>query len=761
MAKTTKSIFTFQDIVHYATRYFKYGKIAVLLFLTGVALSLAYFTYGQPTYYSRSQVAFTNLTLPIQSETGDTAGKGRYAQVSFMVISGLNSRWLVEHTAKKLGLINNIGQYEYVRDNYVPKISVSMLPGNLLQVEIWAYQSWLVEAWPKAMLSAYRESTVEARARHREMATETYEEEMKKLRDRIASEQDAKAKFEEENRLIERYIENNSIEGVPSEMLTIKNRLDTMVQVDELITKAGLPAIEKLALLKRFDDTPVTPGQMMRRGEADTLISRGPQTPSGGITSILSNAPIAPQPGGAMTPDGGIAPSTQPLIVVPSMVEELRPWEQTEKELRTALLEREQAAKTYLPGHEIMRNLDKKISQLQAFIENEQTTALNRFYIQRRQLQEKMEELQKKMPDYRRVLSDFDRYKKDYALMTGGSMMWDTAYADLQKRLSAMEYTGIDMKVEFDFKGFTLLQNDQPISPNKSKLLTYGLLLGLGCAGGACFGLEHLRSTTSLVTETEKMTGLSALGVVPLSNNSWLRDPFSNAESDEDEVNLAETFRIIRCSLPLHVSSDNKCQVIMVTSSRPSEGKTTVSSLLARSFADAGQKTVLIDADLRRGRVHRLLPNEQNAGLAGYLAGEEKNINNLLVPTARPNLFVLTRGKYSVPRFEALGSEQFIATINDLRRNFDRIIIDTPPLLGLADSLMVSGCTDGAVVVVRADQTTQRDIRTALEIVQVTKKPLYGFVLNGVDLSSVENYYYYSSYYPKYYDPSYVEVSDA
>lgn len=758
MAKTSKSIFTFQDIVHYATRYIKYGKIAVLLFLFGIMGALVYYTYGQPMYYSRSQVAFTNLTLPIQSETADVSGKGRYAQISFMVVSGLNSRWVSEQTALLLGITENAGQYEEIRDKYVSKVSVSMLPGNLLQIEVWAYEPWLVRAWPEAMIKAYRESTIEARARHREMASTTYTEEMVKLRGRINSEQDARSKFEEDNHLIEQYIANNSLEGVPSDMLNIKTRLDTMQQVESLLNTNDLPTVDMLSLLKKFRGTPVPVGTIMRKGVADTLITRG-SMPSTSIASITSDAPTMPSVPSGPVPEGA-RPGPPPVIVVPSMVEELEPWEVTERELRAARMEREQASKTYRPGHEVMRQLDKRIEQLTASMTNERATAMNAFYLERQQLREQLDELQKKMPDYRRVLNDFDRYKKEYSLMMGGNVMWETAYGDLQKRLASMEYTGIDMKVEFEFKGFTLMRDDIPISPNKTKLLTYALLLGIGCAGGACFGLEHLRSTTSLVTETEKMTGLNALGVVPKCRNSDNLDPFVE-DHTSTEVNLGETFRIVRCSLPLHVPHDNKCQVVMVTSSRPGDGKTTISSLLCRSYADAGEKTLLIDGDLRRGRVHRLLEGEQNLGLASFLSKVTPDIRDVIVPSPTPNLHVVTRGKLSAVRFEALSSDLFFQMIQGLRKDYDRIVIDTPPLLGLADALMISASVDGVLMVIRADQTTQRDVRTALEIVQVTRKPLYGFVLNGVDLSKLENYYYYTSYYPKYYDPSYTEQDES
>jgi succinoglycan biosynthesis transport protein ExoP len=756
MARSSKLTITFQDVIHYATRYVKYGKIGLLLFLLGIIATLVFFTYGQPVYYSRSQVAFTNLTLPITSETSDnTGGKGRYAQVTFMVVSGLNSRWIVEQTALKLNLTTTAGQYEDIRDKYISKISVTMLPGNLLQFEVWAYEPWLVKVWPEAMIKAYRESTVEARSRHREMASATYAEEMEKLRDKINSEQDARSKFEEDNHLIEQYISNNSLEGVPSEMLTIKTRLDTMQQVEGLINDKKTPSLEILSLLKKFRGTPVPIGTIMRRGVAETFIAKGPSTAPTSIAAFTSEAPQMPAVPSVQTPDGGVRPMAGSVVVVPSMVEGVEPWEETERELRAVQFERQNASKSFLPGHETIRKLDKKIEQLTASMENERATAMNSFILEREQLRNKLEELQKKMPDYRRILNDFDRYKKEYSLMVGGDAMWEVAYSNLQKRLSSMEYTGIDMKVEFDFKGFTMLRDDIPVSPDKSKLFTYAILLGIGCAGGACFGLEHLRATTSMVAETEKITGLYALGVVPKCLNSDSLNAFSNKNID-GSLNLGETFRIVRSSLPLFVSNDNKCQVIMVTSSRPGDGKTTISSLLGRSYADSGQRTLLIDGDLRRGRVHKLLEGEQTAGLAGFLSKDIADIHEVIVSTPTPNLDALTKGKQATAKYEALSSTSFYQMIQDLRKDYDRIIIDTPPLLGLADSIMISGSVDGILLVIRADQTTHRDVRTALEIIEGTRRSVFGFVLNAVDLDKLENYYYYTSYYPKYYDPSYV-----
>jgi capsular exopolysaccharide synthesis family protein len=753
MASPKRNIVTFQDLVHYATRFTKYTYIALLLCLLGIAGSLAFYTYGQPTYYSRSQVAYSNITLPIESETSDKVGHGRYAQMSFALAQGMNSRWLVEATAQRLGLVGEVGQYEMIRDRFVPKVMVSILPGSLLQIEVWSYDPRLVKAWPEVMIQAYRDSTVEARARHREVAAETYTEELQRLRERIHSDNSSRSKFEEENQLIEQYINNQGIEAVPSELLTVKTRLDLMAEVESILADPALSVIERIATLDRFNATPVPVGTIIRRGEQDPLVMRVPSTLGGTSTALRTDSQLDDGP---MLGINGMPLKNQTQIVLPSMVEQIEPWRATEREARALDLEVEQLSRRYLPNHPQMRELREKRARLMLSLEKEYTTMLNNFRLQASQLKTKREELQKRLPEYRKVINDFDQYKKEFSLRSGSNMLWDQAYTTLQRRLTAMEYTGIEMKVEFEFKGFTLLRDQDPITPSKLKLLIYAVVLGVGLAGGSCLAMEHLRSTTSLVVDTEKMTGLNALGVVPMCGVEKL-NAFAPATAGE-HMQLSETFRIIRCSIPLHVSPQNPCQVIMVSSARPNEGKTTTSSLLARSFAETDQRTLLIDADLRRGRIHRQFVQEQNEGMAGYLSGEVTDLDKLVMKTPVPNLDLLSRGKKSFTRFEVLSSPLFRNLMAELRRRYDRIIIDNPPLLGLADALMVSGSVDGMVMVVRADRTTQRDIRTAIEIVQATQTPIYGFVLNGVDLSRLENYYYYTSYYPKYYDPTYLQL---
>jgi hypothetical protein len=394
-----KSTSTFQDALQIASRYVKYWKTALLLFMLGGTLSALYFTYGKPGFYSRSLVSYTDLEMPIKSETSDVQGSGRWARLSLVLQAALKSRWLVEQTANRLGLVENPGRYEYIRENFISKVDVTPLPGNLFQVEVYGYQPWLVREWPEAMLAAYRDYTLKQRARHRDAAIEGYNEEMERLKDQIDTERNAKAKFEEDNQMIEQYISNHSLESIPSEMLTIKSRLEQMDQILDMVGKNDIAAVEKLSVLKRFRGVPVPVGTIMRQSLPDSLVRVSPQPSTGALPALTSDAPqvsTTPQP-------GATGASASQVIVVPSMVEDLEPWEKVERELRAALQEREHLAKTLLPGHELMRNLDQRISQLELSLQGELKTALTSFELERTQLANRFVELQEKMPNYRKV----------------------------------------------------------------------------------------------------------------------------------------------------------------------------------------------------------------------------------------------------------------------------------------------------------------------------------------------------------------------
>lgn len=752
MPHIKKQSATLHDLLHVSVKYLKYWKLAVLFLAFGLASSAAYLTYGKPGFYSRSIVSYSDLYSPIHSESSEVVGRGRWAHLQFLLQSALNSRWLVEQTASELGLVTQPGQYEYVREKFVSKVRASPMPGNLFQIEVYGYQPWIVREWPEAMITSYQRYMLSQRAKHRENALNAYTGEMESLRDKIYADRTSLVKFEEDNKIIEQYISNNSVGNVPGEMLSIKNKMDSMDEVISMLDEQKLSTVEKLSLIKKVKGKPVPVGSLMRNSLPENIVTTAPSAVQNMSANSFSQAP----PGNVT--NGSLATTTaSQIVVVPSMVEELEPWEKTERALRAAFQEREQLSANYLPGHELMRTVNNRISQLELSLEDEYRVVKSSFMLEREHMNLKFEELQKKMPDYRRVLNDFDRYKQDYYLLSSGRVAWESAYSNLKKKVTEMEYTGSELESDLSFQGFTMLRDEDPVSPNKKTLLLYGLILGLALAGGVSYGFEKFKSSTSLVSDTEEITGLHALGVLPLSTSTddFRRLFITGQTASNTGYDMRESFRIVRTSIPLHVSRDNKCQVILVTSSRPGEGKTVASSILARSFAEAGEKTILIDADLRRGRIEHLLDVADYKGLRSYLVKECASIEDCRSHIPGSNLDVVVRGGYSSNAVEELGRSRFAELVNNLRTQYARIVIDTPPVLGLADALTVAPIVDGVLFVIRSEKTTRRDIIGGIEQIAMTGVPIYGFLLNGVDLNKMENYYYYSSYYPKYYDPGY------
>jgi len=291
-----------------------------------------------------------------------------------------------------------------------------------------------------------------------------------------------------------------------------------------------------------------------------------------------------------------------------------------------------------------------------------------------------------------------------------------------------------------------------PVSPHRLKLAVYSLMLGLALAVGVPLLLEYLDHTVNNVEQAEVAFDMRALGIVPQVIDGALAAGARRQSIDsKPDRHLLENFRVIRTNL---LSSGAPAggatpQVIMVASALPQEGKSLVSANLALSFAQMGEKTLLIDADLRRGRLHRAFRVKAKPGLSNVLMGGA-TIEDALQPTKQENLTLLPYGKHAEGITELLGSANLASTLAELRTQFQRIILDTPPALGLSDANMLHPVTDGVVFVIWSKRTSTRSLKMALQSLRDNGANIYGFILNRLDLNDSANYYhyyYYSSYY--------------
>jgi len=293
----------------------------------------------------------------------------------------------------------------------------------------------------------------------------------------------------------------------------------------------------------------------------------------------------------------------------------------------------------------------------------------------------------------------------------------------------------------------------EAVSPRKTLNMLLGLLSGTVLALGLTFFFEYLDSRLKTPDEVKVHLGLPALGMIPaLDAKSWKdKEPLIHKGVPPG---FAEAFRTIRTNV-LFSSADEGSRTLVITSTGPGEGKTTVASNLAIGFAQAGQRVLLIDADMRRPRVHGVFNMKQQPGLSNVMVGNAR-ASESVHKTAVPGLWVLAAGHLPPNPAELLGSQRFRDFIKSLREHFDLILIDSPPVMAVTDAAIAAHSANGVVFVVGSEMTSRHAARAAVEQLEQGRAHFVGAILNRVELE--RNSYYYSNYYRREYGQYYQQA---
>lgn len=284
----------------------------------------------------------------------------------------------------------------------------------------------------------------------------------------------------------------------------------------------------------------------------------------------------------------------------------------------------------------------------------------------------------------------------------------------------------------------------RPSSPNKPINMLIGLFGGSLLGVGLAFFFEYLDNRIKSPDEIKGELGLAFLGIVPAVNTKTTAAPLVNESAPAPFV---EAFRSIRTNV-LFSSAESGHKSIVVTSTTPGEGKTVVSANLALSLAQAGQRVLLIDADMRRAKVHELFDLPQEPGLSNVLVGDAST-SEAVKRTSVSNLWVMTSGKHPPNPAELLGSRRFRDFIASLEEHFAWVVLDTPPVMAVTDASVLAHHVTGVVFVVGAEMTNRGAAKAALDQLDGAKAKYVGGILNKVQLE--RNAYYYSRYYHRRY----------
>ncbi len=287
-----------------------------------------------------------------------------------------------------------------------------------------------------------------------------------------------------------------------------------------------------------------------------------------------------------------------------------------------------------------------------------------------------------------------------------------------------------------------------PVGPNKLATILLAAAIGFLLAAGAAYLLEYLDDTVKNPDDVQKATSLTTLGAVP---------EVTEVKGGNELVVLAggqsaatEAYRILRTNLQF-AAVDRPVRTLMISSPAPREGKTLTASNLGVAFAQAGQRVILVDADLHRPRLHRVFGLRNNIGLTTALLEPQPTIDGLLQETPVPGLQVLTSGPLPPNPAELLASRRMREFTEKLTGAADIVIFDTPPITALADAAIIGSQVDGVLIVMSAGETRREMARRALAALQRVNARVVGALINRMPVQGAGYYYYYYYHYGHYY----------
>jgi len=406
---------------------------------------------------------------------------------------------------------------------------------------------------------------------------------------------------------------------------------------------------------------------------------------------------------------------------------------------------------------ELRRELDKELEVLKAGIfasspeeVKELTQKIIAEEVRNQSLQTSIKELDKIVQGYEARFMKLPKNAIELARLKRNSEALEKLYLLLEERYQEAIIN------EQSQPGNVLIIDDarlplRPSKPNRTLIVIIGLLLGAGLAVGYVFVKNYFDDTIKTPDDIENRR-INVLAWVPNFGTGINGDDAVQFVVDKMPDSIpSEAFRALRTRIQFSRVNTESLKTLLITSSAPQEGKTTIAVNLAGSFAHSKKKVLLIDCDLRKPAVHKLFTANRTPGLIDYLTGNAK-LNEVLNSSSIPNLSYITAGTIPPNPAEMLDSQEMRNFLIKLRDEYDLIILDSPPIIAVTDSEILTSMVDGTVLIVSAENTEIEMMERSVELIRRENTQFLGTVLNNFSYKSG-----YGSYYKYYYYYSHPE----
>src|SRR5204862_839280 len=281
----------------------------------------------------------------------------------------------------------------------------------------------------------------------------------------------------------------------------------------------------------------------------------------------------------------------------------------------------------------------------------------------------------------------------------------------------------------------------KPVSPNLTINIVLGIIVGLIVGVGLAFFIEYLDTSVKTIDDVERTLQAPVLGVIPQNVGYLIEEGMDSPH--------AEAYRVLRTNL-LFSRKDDKLNTVAVVSAGAGEGKSTTVFNLATVFAQSRQRVLIVDSDLRRPTLHKMLQVSNGVGLTNYLL-KQGTLEDVIQTTNLPTLDFLASGKLPSSSLGILSSAQMKDLITELKRRYDFVFFDSPPIMGVSDASILASEVDMTLQVIQYRRYPQPMNIRAKQLIEKVGGNLIAIVLNNINMSQDESYYYYSGYYHDYY----------
>lgn len=671
--------------------------VPVLTISLGLCVQAYQFSKTKPVYISSGKLIISpRVTIPENATVSDESGYFIGTQLELMQSAEVRAR----ARARVQALKPDLSESRVTTTAYQqPRTSIFILQASGDEPN---YTQALLDATMEEYISRRKET----RSEKSQSALTAITEQVVKVQKEINQVDEEMQAFQQQNNVV--FLEEQSIKNA-SYLISLNKQLDDLNTEYQLLSKLSLD--QNIA---RQTTNSANEKSAQAKDEATTEKKNADSSEVKGVVNTL------------MSPENEYRNSNQ--------------------QIQLLMLQKEEMSRFLKPKHPKMITLNNEIQRQQTLLNMYKQQSLNQLTDRREGLKLQIQNLQELIKAEEVKALDVNRRMADYQRMKSKKQRLE----NLHERL-ASSVQNVNLSQNIDQELLSIMEHAglaQPVRAGMFDFLFNGALFGLVAGVAILFLLDRIDDRINSFTELRDHFDEPVLGQIPMDPTLTRKKntPSLLVEDDRRHV-YAESFRNVRSSLLFMAIDGARPKSILVTSAIPSEGKSTFSSNLAITMAFAGSRVLLVDADLRRGRLHDAFQISNDSGLSEVLS-HQKTWSQVVQTAPNYNLQIIPRGTTPPNPGELFLSSITPQLFQELRDAYDYVIVDSAPILATDDTASLAPKLDGAIFLTRTSYTSARLSRNALDILYQRQINILGLVMNFVDTNLPEYYYYqYKEYY--------------